>query len=99
MICLALKTSDHSPNFKLWCLVLPMELVWYIQRNQLQPVLSDNDSNMSILHKQQYHFSEFPFPMQMAIMVTFREKRRRLAVWFEKGHFADSWSYDDSILK
>ena len=52
---LALRTGDHSPNFELWYLVLSVELVWYIQSSQLQPVLSVNDSNISILlHNQQY---------------------------------------------
>ena len=61
--CLALKAGDHSPNFEFWCLVLSVELVWYIQRNQLQPVLSVNDSNIFIrLHKPQYQLSKFSFP-------------------------------------
>ena len=60
MSCLALKTCDHSPNFELWCLVLSVELVWYIQRSKLQSVLSVNDSDISILlHKQQYQLSKF----------------------------------------
>ena len=63
MGCLALKADDHSPNFELWCLVLSVELVWYIQRSQLQPVLSVNDSDISILlHKPQSQLSKFSFP-------------------------------------
>ena len=63
MSCLALKTGEHSPNFELWCLVLSVELVWNIQRSQLQPVLSVNDSDISILlHRQQYQLSEFSLP-------------------------------------
>ena len=63
MSCLALKTGDHSHNFELWCLVLSVELVWYIQRSKLQPVLPVYHSNISILlHKQQYQLSEFSFP-------------------------------------
>ena len=63
MSCLVLKTCDHSPNLELWCLMLSVELVWYIQRSKLQPVLSVNDSNISIfLHKQQYQLSGFSFP-------------------------------------
>ena len=59
----ALKAGDHSHNFELWCLVLSVELVWYIQRSKLQPVLPVYDSNISILlHKQQYQLSEFSFP-------------------------------------
>ena len=96
MSCLALKTGDHSPNFKLWCLMLSVELVWYIQRSQLQPVLSVSDI---LLHKQQYPLSEFSFPWSWQLWSYFREKHPRLAVWFEKGHFANSWSYDGSILK
>ena len=42
---------------------------------------------------------QFQFPMPVALMVTFQEKHPRLAVWFQKGHFANSWSYDGSILK
>ena len=50
-------------NFELWCLVLPVELVWYIQRSKPQPVLPVYDSNISILlHKQQYQLSGFSFP-------------------------------------
>ena len=37
--------------------------------------------------------------MHKTIMATFREKYTRVAVWFEKGHFADSLSYDSIILK
>ena len=101
MSCIALKAGDHSPNFELWCLVLSVELVWYVNGKQLQPVLWANDSNIFILlHKPQYQLSEFSFPcMHMAIMVTFREKYPRLAVWFEKGHLANGWSYDGSLLK
>ena len=63
MSCLALKAGDHSNNFELWCLVLSVELVWYIQRSKLQPVLPVYHSNISILlHKQQYQLSEFSFP-------------------------------------
>ena len=63
MSCLALKAGDHSHNFELWCLVLSVELVWYIQRSKLQPVLPVYHSNISIfLHKQQYQLSEFSFP-------------------------------------
>ena len=63
MSFLALKTGDHSPNFELWCLVLSVELVSYIQSSQLQSVLSVNNSNISILlHSQQYQLSEFSFP-------------------------------------
>ena len=101
MICLALNTGDHSRNCELWCLVLSVELFGYIQRSQLHHVLTANDNDISILlHKYQYQLSEFKFPMRMAIMVTFREKQPRLAVWFEKGHIANSansWSYDGSI--
>ena len=58
MSCLALKIGDHGPNFKLWCLMLSVELVWYIHRSQLQPVLSVSDSDISILlHKQQHPLS------------------------------------------
>ena len=97
---LALKTGYHSPNFKLWRLMLSVELVWYIQRSQLQPVLSVNDSDISILlHKQQYLLSVFSFPCTWQLWSYFREKHPRLAVWFEKGHFANSWSCDGSILK
>ena len=64
MSCLALKTCDHSPNFELWCLVLSVELVWYIQRSKLQPVLSVNDSDISILlHKQQYQLNNFTWQL------------------------------------
>ena len=63
MSCLALKTGDHIPNFELWCLMVSVELVWYIQSSQLQPVLSVNDSDISfILYNQQYQLSEFSFP-------------------------------------
>ena len=100
MSCLALKAGDHSPNFELWCLMLSVELVWYIQRSQLQPVPSVSDSDISILlHKQQYPLSEFSSPCTWQLWSYFREKHPRLAVWFEKGHFANSWSYDGSILK
>ena len=59
MSCLALKAGDYSHNFELWCLVLSVELVSYIQRSKLQPVLPVYDSNISILHEQQYQLSEF----------------------------------------
>ena len=63
MSCLALKTCDQSPNFELWCLVLSVELAWYIQRRKLQPVLSVNDCDIPILlHNQQYQLSDFSFP-------------------------------------
>ena len=63
MICLALKTGDHSQNFEIWCLVLSVELVWYIQRSQLHHVLAVSDSYISILlHKHQYQLSELSFP-------------------------------------
>ena len=63
MSCLALKAGDHSHNFELWCLVLSVELVWYIQRSKPQPVLPVYHNNISILlHKQQYQLSEFSFP-------------------------------------
>ena len=63
MSCLALKAGDHSHNFELWCLVLSVELVWYIQRSKLQLVLPVYHSNISILlHKQQYQLSKFIFP-------------------------------------
>ena len=63
MSCLALKAGDHSHNFELWCLLLSVELVWYIQRSKLQPVPPVYDSNISILlHKQQHQLSEFRFP-------------------------------------
>ena len=63
MCCSTLKTGDHIPNFELWCFVISVELVWYIHRSRLQPVLSVNDSNISILlHKQQYQLVEFRFP-------------------------------------
>ena len=71
--CLALKTCDHSPNFALWCLVLSVELVWYIQRRKLQPVLSVNDSDISILlHKQQYQLSNFSFPCTWQLWSLFK---------------------------
>ena len=95
MSFLALKIGDHSPNFELWCLVLSVELIWYIQSSQLQHVLSVNNSNISI---QQYQstisFKWVQLPMHMAIMISFLKKHPRLAVCFEKGHFANSWSYD-----
>ena len=74
MSCLALKNGDHSPNFELWCLVLSVELVWYIQSSQLQPVLSVNDGDISILlHNQQYQLSEFSFPCTWQLWSVSRE--------------------------
>ena len=63
---LALRTGDHSPNFELWYLVLSVELVWYILSSQFQPILSVNDSNISILlQNQQYQLhSEHHHSMQ-----------------------------------
>ena len=91
MSCSAMKTGDHSPNFELWCLVLSVELVLYVQRSQLQPVLSVNDSDISILFlKQQYQLSEFSLPCTWQLWQLFREKYTGVAVWFEKGHFANS---------
>ena len=49
MSCLALKAGDHSPNLELWCLVLLVELVWYIQMSELQHVLSVSDSDKANL--------------------------------------------------
>ena len=100
MICPALKTGDHSPNFELWRLVLSVELIWYIQRSQLQPALLVNDSDITILfHKQQYQLSEFGFPCTWQLWQLFREKYTWVALWFEKDHLADSLSYDSSSLK
>ena len=99
MSCSALKTGEHSPTFELWCLVLSVELVLNIQMIQLQHALLVNDSDIAILlHRQQYQLSEL-LPMHMTIMATFWEKCTWVAVWFEEGHFADSLSYDSSILK
>ena len=75
MSCSALKTGDHSPNFKLWCLVLSVELDWYIQSSQLQPALLINDSDIAILlHKQQYQLSEFSFICTWQLWQLFLEK-------------------------
>ena len=75
MSCSALKTGDHSPNFEHWCLVLSVELVWYIQSSQLQPALLTNDSDIAILlHKQQYQLSEFSFLCTWQLWQLFLEK-------------------------
>ena len=73
MSCLPLKTCGHSPNFELWCPVLPVELVWYIQRSKLHPVLSVNDSYISILlHKQQNQLNDFSFPCTWQLWSLFK---------------------------
>ena len=100
MNCLVLSSGDYSPNFELWCLVLSVELVLYIQRSQLQPVLPVSDSIISILlKKQQYQLSEFSFPSTWQWPPFSREAPKVGCRVWERGHFANSWSYDGSILK
>ena len=100
MSCSALKTCDHSPSFELWCLGLSVELVWYIQRSKLQSVLSVNDSDISILlHKQQYQLRKFSFPCAWQLWSLFKRSTRGWLYGLKKGHFANSWYYDGSILK
>ena len=97
---LALKTCYHIPNFELWCLVLSVELVWYIQRRKLQPVLSVNDSDISILlHKQQYQSSDFSFPCTWQLWSLFKRSTQGCLYGFRKATLltvdpvmATSWS-------
>ena len=82
---LALKTCDHSTNFELWCLVLSVELDWYIQRRKLQPVFSVNDSGISILlHKQQYQLSDFSFPCTWQLWSIFKRSTQGCLYGFRK---------------
>ena len=103
---LALKTCDHSPNFELWCFVLSVELVWYIQRKKLQPVLSVNDSDISILlHKQQYQLSDFSFPCTWQLWSLFKRSTQGCLYGFRKATLltvdpvtAASWSSSVTMI-